>query len=216
MPTGSSIPADACWPLRTTELVRPETLVDMFLSLRERRGDVLELVFLNGCESEDLGHALHEQAKVPWVVCWRTKCNDEAARLFSLHFFEALRRAGALEAEPYPSAFYQAKSALITKHTRVGISADGAAAQVPKFVFRRIEGRLPTPSRVRGTLEGLPDSLEGDEPDEPAAQPVQLADRPAGGPASCAIEVGEPLLLCPNGEVLVGEDPSTYSASVLG
>ena len=193
---------------RLPELVRPETLVDMFLSLRERRGDVLELVFLNGCESEDLGRALREQAKVPWVVCWRTKCNDEAARLFSIHFFEALRQAAASEAEPYPSAFYQAKSALITKHTRAGLSADGTAAQVPKFVFKRIECRLPAPSRARGNLE-LPDTLEGDAPDEPAAQPVQLVTRPAWASASSAIEVGVPLLLCPNGEVLVGEDEPT-------
>ena len=191
---------------RLPELVRPETLVDMFLSLRERRGDVLELVFLNGCESEDLGRTLCEQAKVPWVVCWRTKCNDEAARLFSIHFFEALRRAGALEAEPYPSAFYQAKSALITKHTRAGRSADGTAAQVPKFVFKRIECRLPAPSR--GTLE-LPDSLEGDEPDEPTTEPVQRVGRSDVGSTSSAIEVGVPLLLCPNGEVLVGEDGSS-------
>ena len=196
---------------RLPELVRPDTLVDMFLSLRERRGGVLELVFLNGCESEDLGRALREQAKVPWVVCWRTKCNDEAARLFSVHFFEALSLAGALETEPYPSAFYQAKSALITKHTRAGTSADGTAAQVPKFVFRSIQGPLPT-SAERGTLEALPDSLEDGEPGEPAAQATQRNGQvhesyPICESTSSAIEVGVPLLLCPNGEVLVGEDP---------
>ena len=191
---------------RLPELVRPDTLVDMFLSLRERRGEMLELVFLNGCESEDLGRALREQAKVPWIVCWRTKCDDEAARLFSVHFFEALSRAGALETEPYPSAFYEAKSALITKHTRAGTSADGTAAQVPKFVFRAIQGRLPT-SAERGNLAELPDSLEDEEPGESAHQAAQQAGQVRESTSS-AREVGVPLLLCPNGEVLVGEDPA--------
>ena len=68
---------------------------------------------MNGCESEELGRALCEQANVPWVVCWRTTCDDEAARLFSGHFFEALVRVGALEEEPYVSAFYEAKSAIV-------------------------------------------------------------------------------------------------------
>ena len=193
------------------DVVRPETLVNLFHGVREGRDDVLELVFLNGCKSEELGRAIREDAKVPWVVCWRTKCNDEAARLFSVHFFEALSLAGALETEPYPSAFYQAKSALITKHTRAGTSADGTAAQVPKFVFRSIQGPLPT-SAERGTLEALPDSLEDGEPGEPAAQATQRNGQvhesyPICESTSSAIEVGVPLLLCPNGEVLVGEDP---------
>ena len=193
------------------ELVRPDTLVDMFLSLHERRGDLLEFVFLNGCESDDLGHALREQAKVPWVVCWRTKCHDEAARLFSVYFFEALGRASVFEAEPYPSAFYQAKSALITKHTRAGASAGGTTAQVPLFVFRSIQARLPTPSDMRGdlVLDALPDSPSSstwtEDGQEPAAQAEQPVDRMSA--TSFAIEVGVPLLLCPNGDILGGEDP---------
>ena len=181
------------------DVVRPETLVDVFRSLRERRGDVLELVFLNGCQSEELGRALCEQANVPWVVCWRTKCDDEAARLFSVHFFEALGRAGALEEEPYRFAFYEAKSAVESGQKLAGTLANGRTpAQVPKFVFRPIERRPPQPLASptgRGNMGELPESLDDDdESGEPAAQPTQTA-RPSGHASTLAIEAGVPVLL---------------------
>ena len=43
-------------------------------------GGTLELVFLNGCLSEDLGTAVH-QAGVPHVVCWRTLAENSAAQV---------------------------------------------------------------------------------------------------------------------------------------
>ena len=73
-------------------MVQPEALASMS-SVRMGRPNVLELVFLNGCSSEELGRAVHDKAGVPWV-CWRTACNDEAARFFSIKFFQALNRAG--------------------------------------------------------------------------------------------------------------------------
>ena len=188
------------------DVVRPETLVDVFRTLRERRGDVLELVFLNGCQSEALGRAL-VQANVPWVVCWRTNCHDEAARLFSFYFFEALGRVGALEEEPYLSAFHEAKGALMTRHMRAGILADRRTeAQVPKFTFR--DPRRPTASAARGGMQTLDDDDDDDEPMTPQTPRSAGGRRPSGrapAPASLAIPAGVPLLLWANGEAC-GED----------
>ena len=138
-----------------------------------------------------LGRALRDQANVPWVVCWRTICDDEAARLFSVHFFAALSRAGALEEEPYRSAFYQAKSALASGQKLEGTLADGqTAAQVPKYVFSDPAGHLQSPNGARGDLR-LPDSQEV------AAHEVR---GPSAAPTSPprAIRAGVPVLLCPN------------------
>ena len=49
-------------------MVNPDALASMFQGVREGREVVLELVFLNGCNSDVLGRAVHEQARVPWVV----------------------------------------------------------------------------------------------------------------------------------------------------
>ena len=51
--------------------VRPATLANMLGQFSPARGGPLELVFLNGCESEALGKAVR-RAGIPNVVCWRT------------------------------------------------------------------------------------------------------------------------------------------------
>ena len=75
------------------DIVEPELLIAI-LGLSSagdsrRRLDQLELVFLNGCESENLGTAVC-QAGVRSVVCWLTKVRDDAASLFAIAFFEAV------------------------------------------------------------------------------------------------------------------------------
>jgi len=67
----------------------------------------LELAFLNGCCSEELGRAAIT-AGVPTVVCWRTLAWDPAARLFAKTYFEAIAREGV----DYRRAFAEAVSAL--------------------------------------------------------------------------------------------------------
>ena len=81
----------------------PQKLADMLGSHATAHGGALELVFLNGCCSEQLGRAIH-QAGVPHVVCWRTKCRDDAARLFSKAFFSTHRQG-----KSYVTAFEEAK-----------------------------------------------------------------------------------------------------------
>tara|TARA_B110001452_G_C15225718_1_gene424817 strand:+ start:320 stop:2293 length:1974 start_codon:yes stop_codon:yes gene_type:complete len=174
-------------------VAQPDALASMLRSVRQDRPDVLELVFLNGCSSEALGHAVHEQAGVPWVVCWRTPCNDEAARFFSVKFFQALNRA------TYRDAFEQAKSAL-QLHTRPGRLANGVSAQVPKFVLRDPSARMP-PTRDFDTTAfhageedeqaGAPAAGVPDAP--PLARPTQATPAP--------IAAGLPLLLHDGGHL---------------
>lgn len=51
--------------------VQPETLARLLGEFSPARGGPLRLVFLNGCQSEDLGRAVLA-AGVPHVVCWST------------------------------------------------------------------------------------------------------------------------------------------------
>ena len=48
---------------------------------------LLELVFINGCCSDELGRQISRQG-VDFVVCWQTKTVDMAARIFSRRFFQ--------------------------------------------------------------------------------------------------------------------------------
>jgi len=49
----------------------------------------LELIFLNGCNSYELGKKLHRSGR--WVVCWETLAADAAASIFARAFFRELR-----------------------------------------------------------------------------------------------------------------------------
>lgn len=80
--------------------VRPETLASMLGQFSPARGGPLELVFLNGCESEALGQAVR-RAGIPHVVCWRTLVENGAARPFSEAFFSAYAQQGCDAAEAF-------------------------------------------------------------------------------------------------------------------
>ena len=97
------------------------------------RGGCLELVFLNGCESEALGQAVRD-AGVPTVVCWRTRVCDPAARVFVRAFFTALEYGRSVS-----DAFDDARTAVMCV-TRLGSLAGlpaGMTVSVPKFELRR-------------------------------------------------------------------------------
>jgi len=80
--------------------VRPATLASMLGQFSPARGGPLELVFLNGCESEALGKAVRK-AGIPNVVCWRTLVENGAARPFSEAFFTAYAQQGCDAAEAF-------------------------------------------------------------------------------------------------------------------
>ena len=166
----------------------------MLRSVRQDRWNVLELVFLNGCSSEALGRAVHQQAGVPWVVCWRTPCNDEAARFFSVKFFQALNRA------TYRDAFEQAKSA-VQLHTRPGRLASGVSAHVPKFVLRDPSGRLPPNRDIDTTAFDVSDSdAQAGAPDADDAKATPPHGRPTEA-TPAPIAAGVPLLLYDGSEL---------------
>ena len=175
-------------------MIEPNALASMLKSVREGRASVLELVFLNGCKSDVLGRAVHEQACVPWVVCCRTVCNDEAACLFSKAFFRALGRPDVY----YLDAFKEAKTA-VEVETCPRRRRNGEEVQVQKFTFQDPDGHFSAPTRNLGD-DTMIDETEGESHDAASPTATQAALTP--------IRAGLPLLLCDdNGdEVWVLED----------
>jgi hypothetical protein len=108
------------------ETVRPEHLAELLGAHSPARGGALTTVFLNGCRTEHIGRRVHD-AGVPYVVCWATKAEDSAARLFARSFFSSLAsgRGHAL-------AFEDARTA-VRLVTRPGRLASGVPSSVPKY-----------------------------------------------------------------------------------
>ena len=105
----------------------------------------LRLLFLNGCGSEELGREAC-RVGVPAVVCWRTRCESGAARLFSTAFFQALVWRNL---QDYQAAFTAAKNAVLTA-TRPGRNLSGLPIDVPRYELR-------DPDRPRtGSIEFSP------------------------------------------------------------
>lgn len=107
----------------------------------------LQLVFLNGCNTEDLGRQVRA-AGVPNVVCWRTECEGSAASLFAQAFFEAVKNERS-----FPAAFQEAlKHVKLKTRDACGDAGERLANQVPHYEFRapadppmKPEGFVQTP-----------------------------------------------------------------------
>ena len=110
------------------ELIDPKDVGGIIAHATPSRGGCLELVFLNGCCSENLGKAIRD-AGVPNVVCWRTQTEDGAARAFAKGFFEALEN-GDTVADAFEAATLAVKCV-----TRLGKNAH-LDAMVPKYELR--------------------------------------------------------------------------------
>ena len=150
----------------TLAAARPQDLAVLLGRHSPKKGGRLELVFLNGCRSEALARAVRGEG-VPYVVAWATSAHDEAARLFSRAFFEALgagrasrgakrRRPSTLAklgrrlldlARPEASAArdayaqaYQEAVDAIAFETRLGTLANGVRSHVPRFELRDPHG----------------------------------------------------------------------------
>jgi hypothetical protein len=124
-----------------------------------RSGGSLQLVFLNGGNTEPLGRALFE-AGVLNVISWRTRTNEEAARTFCEGFYKILHTLPF----QFDSAFEAAKLAITDplKATMVGSQQFGIrdpdeenfsqipAAGIPVLLNSRKESTslttLPTPT----------------------------------------------------------------------
>lgn len=129
-------------PTGGLEVVQPDTLSQMLGGIAKRGH--LELVFLNGCCSANLGREVIK-AGVPNVVCWETLTQDEAARIFSVEFFrqvqQMITQCKNANAD-YKAAFDLAKSKVesITREVKKQLSnlnSTAPLAYVPKFEFRK-------------------------------------------------------------------------------
>ena len=139
-------------------IVDPVWFSKMLGAIR-RRGN-LELVFINGCESLGLGHAVI-QAGVPHVVCWESKTADEAARAFSVGFFEAVQQSMSQCGNPdYDGAFVLAKNNVLNIK-RPGRMANGTKSDVSTYEFRApklqtVEGKVRDVSVSKETYTQKP------------------------------------------------------------
>ena len=85
------------------DIVHPEDIAAVLGTASKKR---LELVFLNACCTQSLAQSITD-AGVATVVCWRTRCQDGAARYFAEKFFRSLG-----DGDGYHEAFEQAVLAL--------------------------------------------------------------------------------------------------------
>ncbi len=109
------------------ETVPPQTLAELLGEHAVGHGGALELVFLNGCNSDSLGRAVHA-AGVPHVVCWQTQCADGAARIFARTFFQA-----SAQGCTYEQAFEEAKRGVLGTTRRAAASG---GPRVPMYELR--------------------------------------------------------------------------------
>jgi len=124
-----------------------EVLARMFGASAPANGGRLELVFINGCCSEPLGKLLRQHG-VPVVVCWRTRSEDAAARIFSIAFFDALEKTG-----DHRRAFKEAESSVCTA-TKPGKLTCGIASGVTKYELR--DPDAPPASSTTTAPAGIP------------------------------------------------------------
>lgn len=126
-------PGDASLPAKTLGFTKPGGEMEMHPPERVAEllgafASSLEIVFLNGCRSLELGRMLRGH-EIKTVVCWSTVCLDKGACLFASAFFTAIARDQSAR-----SAFTLAKEE-VRLATRPGLS-NGLQGQVTAYEFR--------------------------------------------------------------------------------
>jgi len=137
--------------------VPPNKLADLLGAVSTARGGPLELVFLNGCSTEDLGLALRA-AGIPEVLCWSTPVEHSAAAIFSKAFFDAKEKDGMRTA----AAFEHAKLAV----EQIPKPGNDSSRFVPKYLLEPPDlGSNPPGLTLSGSFQaGVPKLLIADEP----------------------------------------------------
>jgi len=85
---------------------------------------------------------------VPVVVCWRTRAEDSAARIFSVAFFRALKLTN-----DFRRAFAEAEGA-VRAETKPGTLTGGIASGVAKYDLR--DPDAPAPAGATTAAAGIP------------------------------------------------------------
>lgn len=115
----------------TLEVVSLDTLVDI-VRLHVQNGE-LKLVVLTGCCTAKLGRALHERAGVPDVVCWTTKLEDTAGKIFGESFAETVAEQIMVSDCLDGAAAFLAACAAVLSETEEGTLDNGLPSQVQKY-----------------------------------------------------------------------------------
>ena len=141
----------------------PQLLADLLGSYAPGSGGSLDLVFLNGCCSLDLGKAVHA-AGVQTVICWQTKAQDEPAKILAVEFFRHVVLGKA-----YPDAFGQAVQE-VKLVVREQTSSAGNVTRVRKFEMR-VPGTPPGAAfganLIKPSAAGIPVLLHTPEVGDP-------------------------------------------------
>ena len=87
----------------------------------------LRLVVFTGCCTLSLAMALRERALVPYIVCWETRVEDQAASIFGSAF------AGSIAAGKSPSEAFESACAAVRRVTEQGCLDNGISAAVQKY-----------------------------------------------------------------------------------
>ena len=146
-----------CRPDGALEAIDATALASMIGNQALRRG--LRLLFLNGCCSEALGHAL-VRLGVPVVVCWRTRCQSNAAAVFSTAFFRQLARS---DLEDHRAAFAAAQHAVLAVTRPAGpLLSDGTHMHVPTYALRDPDQQPPAGVGGGTIAAGIPVLMSSD------------------------------------------------------
>jgi len=120
-------------------LIAPDELVQLFKPFGGSGPGQMQLIVINGCESEELAIKLHKDAGIANVVCWRTRVRDEACGVFAKHFWSALKGDSCVRGA-FEHAAYQLKRVSRDGHnlvTRNGLNNQtGGARKVQKWELR--------------------------------------------------------------------------------
>jgi hypothetical protein len=115
-------------------VVEPTTLCNAMEGIA--KSGFLELIFLNGCKSLQLGEALSRIPGLKCIVCWETIVADEAASIFSVAFFKAVQESISQGDKPDYSAAFDLAASEVLCQTRPGTLTSGLNTAVPKWELR--------------------------------------------------------------------------------
>lgn len=171
------------------ETVTPETLADVLGAHSPRCGGCLSTVVLNGCQTSHMGERVRA-AGVTFVLCWRTKAENTAARLLACSFFASLAAGRG-----HHQAFEDAKAA-VRCVTRPGRLANGVQSSVPAY-----ELRDPLDGGLLPQIQQQPSSPGSTDGSNDAIASGTATHREGGGPVRRGFSpppmaAGIPLLLC--------------------
>ncbi len=137
-----------------------EPLADMCDTTEDYNSDVegsAKCIFLNICSSHQLASNLHKEHRVPCVISWKTKVEDEAAMTFAAAFYQHLSKERS-RSERFEEAFKMAKRRLKLRGwdlkdpgDQVNENGMKKAAGVPSLFIQR------NPTKPRSTMKSKKD-----------------------------------------------------------